>query len=202
MKKASIYGIVVLAFALAFLCIGVQRSAIKKIKKERDSYMRNTEVLLSDIDTFRTRNGELAARVSDLELNKKDFERLMSEDARRINELKARNEELSRMVKTSTSTVVEIVREVRDTIVFHDGRLDTLKHIEWNDAPWESFSATIDSTGTMRATLAHHDEIDVAVLLEYKRFLWWKTKVKGCSVDVVSHNPYTSNLDVSSVCIR
>lgn len=197
---------VITAAALAFL-IGFsvwQNRQLREARAERDSYIRNTETLLGEVETFRAKNGQLVSRVQSLELKESEFERMMAEDARTIKALRRRNEELDRLVKLGTQTEVRFETVVRDSIVYrgYEGA-EAIKKIEWSDLPWAAFKAEIgEYDRKVKASMMFHDEVDVIVMLEYKRFLWWNTRVKGASVDVISHSPYVGSIDVSSVSIR
>ena len=189
-----------LVIAAIGLIVG-QGAHISKLKDQRDAARHNVEVLTGEVEVTRTANGELSARCQSLELTQRDFERVMTEDAALIKELKNRNEKLSRLVNTQAETRVEFQTIIRDSIVYVDRILDTLKVVEWKDAPWEFFRATIQGD-SMDVTMQHHEEIKLALLLEYKRFLWWKTKVKGCNASATSLNPYTSDITISSISIH
>lgn len=200
--KLKVALVATILFTILIAIIGIEGYSISKLKESRDSYKRNTETLLSEVDTFRTANGKLAGKVASLELSNRDFKRLMEEDAKTIKKLKAKNEELDKLVKTGLDTEVKVETIVKDTIIYRDTSFTHLKKIEWSDAPWENVKVDIYDDGVAKLDLRHHDEVDVVVFLEYKKFLWWKVKVKGCNVDVISHNPYTTDINVSSVTIR
>lgn len=189
------------AIFLLVICLCVESFQLSNVIRERNVSLRNTEALICEIDTFRTSNGLLSAKVKELQLSKRDFERLFAEDANEIAYLKKRNEELERIVKTQSETKVEFITEIRDSIVYVKGQLDTLKSLHWEDKPWLSFDGEIAGNNLLKASIMHHDELDVAVFLEWKKFLWFKIRLEGCDVNVVSHNPYTESLSVSSVSI-
>lgn len=189
-----------IAIVLLAVLIG-QQAVISNIGKERDAYRRNTETLLGSVDTFRTRNNLLAAKVQNLELRERDFNRLLDEDAKLIRSLKKRNEELDRLVKTTTTTEVRFETVIHDSVIVYKDRIEPIKRIEWKDEPWMTFNAEIRADSLVNAHISMHDELDVAVMLEYRKFLWWKTKVKGCNVYVVSHSPYTTPYDIKSVSL-
>lgn len=184
------------------LVVMVIAEGVWLFKKDRkiDSYKRNTETLLSDLDTFRTKNGELVAQVNDLELSKKEFKKLMEEDAKTIESLRKRNEELDRLTKVQSEARVEIKTIVKDSIVYRDNAFETIGVIDWEDKPWAGIHAEI-MKDSVYVDVNYYDSIDVAVFLEWKKFLWFKTKLKGSEVKVVSHNPYTISMDVKSVAI-
>lgn len=197
MKKILIVGIAFLALIGA---IAIEGMTISRLKGEKEMYHKDIEILTSDIDTFRTRNNELAAKVQSLELTKKDFERLFEEDARRIRQLKTRNEELEHLVSTHTEAEIRIETIVRDSIVYRD-KPDTIKVIRWENAPWDKVTAEVIGNKAWM-DIEHHDELDIAIFMDWKKFLWWKTKLRGVDVDVVSKNPYTASIEVNSITIR
>lgn len=201
MRDKTIIVLVSVIIALLFsLCSSIRHE--RKVSDERDSYRKNTEILLTDVDSFRTRNGELASKVTSLELSKNEFERLFKEESDLVENLRKRNEELSEYIKTSVSSQIDVKTEVRDSIEYVHDTVTIYKVIDWNDG-WDNLHVRVNGDEA-DVHLEHRDSLSVAVMAHYKRFLGflWKTKVDDYEVDVVSHNPHTTHIDVRGVAIR
>ena len=65
MKKYLIVALVALSVITAF---GFLIHQNKKLRRERDAYHNNTEVLLSEVERYQTKSGEQAVRVGELQL--------------------------------------------------------------------------------------------------------------------------------------
>lgn len=177
-------------------------SSLRRAKEERDRYKRNVETLTSEIDTFRTRNGNLVAKVDELSLSSKEFKEMYEKEASLVKELRKRNENLSHFIDTELESHYEIKTIVRDSlIVLHDTTY-LAKVFDWDDG-WDAVHAKIANDSVL-VNVAHRDALNIAVMTEWKRFLGflWKTKMKGYSVAVESENPHTVSIDVSSFNIN
>lgn len=200
MKRIHIY--LTLAMLALLGALAFYYSYAHRLRQERDRYQRNTEALIQQLDTFRTSNGRLAARCESLDLTSKEFRRLYEEEAERVKDLRRRNEELSHYVKTHSEAEVIVKTEIRDSLIYVRDSVVIAKVFDWDDG-WDSVHAQL-SVDSVVVAMSHRDVLDVAVMTEWKRFLGflWKTKVKGYAVDVVSENPHTRELTVSSVKIK
>lgn len=65
MKKYLIVASVALAIIAALVILLLQN---KRLRRERDAYRNNTEVLLGEIERYETKSGEQAVRVGELQL--------------------------------------------------------------------------------------------------------------------------------------
>ena len=70
MKKYLILAAIILAVAAAFW---VQQKRINNLTVERDKYRSNTETLLQDVKTYKTKDSLNAAKVGGLELKLSEF---------------------------------------------------------------------------------------------------------------------------------
>ena len=176
---------------------------IDKLKAERDRYRENTEVLLSDVELYRTKDSLSAARVESLELTVKEYERFRAEDAVLIKSLQKKNRDLSSVNKTQSETIIALSSVPKDTVIItKDSIITPAVKVHCGDA-WYDFDGILTKelfTGTLR----NRDSLVVAETVKYKRFLGflWKTKqVKDRQVDVISKNPHTEILGVEHVTI-
>ena len=200
MKKYIVI-LVVLLVAGWYVCLSERR--IQSLTSERDKYLRNTETLLSDVETFKVRDSLSAARVQALELSVKEFERFRAQDAALIRELKAKNRDLAAVNKTQSQTIINLQAVPRDTIVIRDSVKIPAVAVHAGDA-WYSFDGVLTETD-FTGTLKNRDSLLVAESVRYKRFLgflWRTNKVKDREVSVLSRNPHTEILGVEYVVVE
>ena len=176
---------------------------IDKLKAERDRYQKNTEVLLSDVELYRTKDSLSAARVESLELTVKEYERFRAEDAVLIKSLQKKNRDLASVNKTQSETIIALSSVPKDTVIItKDSIITPAVKVHCGD-PWYDFDGLLTKelfTGTLR----NRDSLVVAETVKYKRFLGflWKTKqIKDKQVDVISKNPHTEILGIEHITI-
>lgn len=201
--KYSKYIIAVIALSVVIAALFLTFKTIAGLTTERDRYRRNTETLLSEVETYRTKDSLSAARVESLELTLKDYQRFRAEDAALIETLKKRNRDLSSVNKTQSETIIALSSTPKDTVIItKDSLVIPAVKVHCGDA-WYDFDGLLTKelfTGTLRS----RDSLVVAETVEYKRFLGflWKTKtIKSRQVDVVNKNPHTEILGVEHITI-
>lgn len=204
MKKYLIWAAIAMVVA-AVATIWVQRTKIEKLTDERNRYRGNTETLLQDVETYKTKDSLNAAKVGVLELKLSEFEKYRASDAELIKTLQTKNRELERVTTTQMETINELRATVRDSIVYLPGDTVTnvLRCIEYSDK-WVDFDGCIINN-TFSGKIITRDSLLIAETVQYKRFLGflWKTKkIKNREIDVVSKNPATKILGVEFVTIE
>ena len=190
----------------AVATIWVQRTKIEKLTDERNRYRGNTETLLQDVETYKTKDSLNAAKVGVLELKLSEFEKYRASDAELIKTLQTKNRELERVTTTQMETINELRATVRDSIVYLPGDTTTivLKCVDISD-PWFSLKGCTTPDGEFTGTFVNRDSILVAATVQYKRFLGflWKTKkIKNREIDVISRNPHTKIMGVEYIEIE
>lgn len=204
MKKYLIWAAIAMVVA-AVATIWVQRTKIEKLTDERNRYRGNTETLLQDVETYKTKDSLNAAKVGVLELKLSEFEKYRASDAELIKTLQTKNRELERVTITQMETINELRATVRDSVVYLPGDTVTtvVRCIEYSDK-WVDFDGCIINN-TFSGKIITRDSLLIAETVQYKRFLGflWKTKkIKNREIDVVSKNPATKILGVEFVTIE
>jgi hypothetical protein len=204
MKKYLIWAAIAMVVA-AVATIWVQRTKIEKLTDERNRYRGNTETLLQDVETYKTKDSLNAAKVGVLELKLSEFEKYRASDAELIKTLQTKNWELERVTTTQMETINELRATVRDSVVYLPGDTVTtvLRCIEYSDK-WVDFDGCIKNN-TFSGKIITRDSLLMTETVQYKRFLGflWKTKkIKERSFNIVSKNPYTEIKGVEVVSIR
>ena len=192
----------------AVATIWVQRTKIEKLTDERNRYRGNTETLLQDVETYKTKDSLNAAKVGVLELKLSEFEKYRASDAELIKTLQTKNRELEAVTTAQMETITKLRGTVRDSIVYLPGDTTTivLKCVDISDPEMcirDRGCTTPD--GEFTGTFVNRDSILVAATVQYKRFLGflWKTKkIKNREIDVISRNPHTKIMGVEYIEIE
>lgn len=189
MKKYIILAAIIMAVAAAFW---VQQSRIKRLTAERDKYRSNTETLLQDVRTYKTKDSLNVAKVGNLELTLSEYKKYRADDAALIKSLQAKNRDLQRVTTAQMETINELRANVRDSIVYLPGDTVTtvLRCIEYSDK-WVDFDGCIINN-TFSGKIITRDSLLIMESVQYKRWLGflWKTKrIKNREFDIVSKNP-------------
>lgn len=205
MKKYLIWAAIAMVVA-AVATIWVQRTKIEKLTDERNRYLGNTETLLQDVETYKTKDSLNAAKVGVLELKLSEFEKYRASDAELIKTLQTKNRELEAVTTAQMETITKLRGTVRDSIVYLPGDTTTivLKCVDISD-PWFSLKGCTTPDGEFTGTFVNRDSILVAATVQYKRFLGflWKTKkIKNREIDVISRNPHTKIMGVEYIEIE
>lgn len=205
MKKYLIWAAIAMVVA-AVATIWVQRTKIEKLTDERNRYRGNTETLLQDVETYKTKDSLNAAKVGVLELKLSEFEKYRASDAELIKTLQTKNRELEAVTTAQMETITKLRGTVRDSIVYLPGDTTTivLKCVDISD-PWFSLKGCTTPDGEFTGTHINRDSLLIVETVQYKRwlgFLWKTNKIKNRQIDVVSKNPATKILGVEFITIE
>lgn len=205
MKKYLIWAAIAMVVA-AVATIWVQRTKIEKLTDERNRYRGNTETLLQDVETYKTKDSLNAAKVGVLELKLSEFEKYRASDAELIKTLQTKNRELERVTTTQMETINELRATVRDSVVYLPGDTVTtiLRCVDIVE-PWFELHGCATPDGQFTGTHINRDSLLIVETVQYKRFwgfLWKTKKIKNREIDVVSKNPATKILGVEFVTIE
>ena len=203
MKKYLIWAAIILAVAAA---LWVQHVKIKRLTEERDKYRSNTEILLQDVKTYRTKDSLNAIKVGNLELSLAEYKKYRADDLALIKTLRAKNRDLERVTTTQMETINELRATVRDSIVYLPGDTVTtvLRCVDIVE-PWFELHGCATPDGQFTGTHINRDSLLIVETVQYKRwlgFLWKTKKIKNREIDVVSKNPATKILGVEFVTIE
>lgn len=203
MKKYLIVAAILLAVAAAFW---VQQRRINSLTAERDKYRSNTETLLQDVESYKTKDSLNAVKVGGLELKLSEFKKYRADDAALIKSLQTKNRDLQRVTTAQMETINELRANVRDSIVYLPGDTVTtvLRCIDIVEPYFELHGCTTPA-GVFTGTHINRDSLLIAETVQYKRwlgFLWKTNKIKNRQIDVVSKNPATKILGVEFITIE
>lgn len=205
MKKYLIWAAIAMVVA-AVATIWVQRTKIEKLTDERNRYRGNTETLLQDVETYKTKDSLNAAKVGALELKLSEFERYRASDAELIKTLQTKNRELERVTTTQMETINELRATVRDSVVYLPGDTVTtvLRCVDIVE-PYFELHGCATPDGQFTGTHINRDSLLIVETVQYKRwlgFLWKTKKIKNREIDVISRNPHTKIMGVEYIEIE
>ncbi len=188
MKKYLILAVMLLSAAL-----GVVGKAYRATLADRNRLVRNQTALLDSVTHYKTAAGQEAASVLALELRCKEYERLRSNDARRIQELGIKLSRVEATTTLSTKQRIEAAAKLRDTVIIQYRDTvwlhDTVKLFRWNDA-WCEVEGTM-RRDSVECRVTNADTLRQIVHRIPRRFLFIRWGTKAIRQEIVSTNPHT-----------
>ena len=185
MKRINLYIILGLVLALtAFVW------AARYYRQENRRLSANQTALIEKATYYETQAGLSAASVQQLTFTVSEFKKFnadLVEEAAALN-LKVRR--LESAARTGTETIYNIVSEWRDSVVYLDGRVDTVRCLTYHDT-WLSFDAC-EFGDTVRADIRSTDTLIQFVHRVPRKFLFIKFGTKAIRQEITSKNPHTN----------
>lgn len=183
------------AFLATFvLCLGIVSLLLinADLRKKKAIAERNVSVLTTHNVAYRTKSGQSAMKVEELNLTLKQYRNTIQGKDNTIRELKQYIKDLKSHTSVQTSTETHFRTPVRDSIVIRDSLvIDTMKCVNMR-SKWLDISGCIDGNGTFAGTTVTRDSLEILNIEHRKRFLWFRLKkVKYRDFIVTSKNPYT-----------
>lgn len=183
------------AFLATFiLCLGIVSLLLinADLRKKKAIAERNVSVLTTQNVAYRTKSGQSAMKVEELNLTLKQYRNTIQGKDNTIKELKQSIKDLKSHTSVQTSTETHFSTPVRDSVVLRDSLvIDTMKCVNMH-SKWLDISGCIDSNGTFAGTTVTRDSLEILNIEHRKRFLWFRLKkVKYREFIVTSKNPYT-----------
>ena len=162
------------------------------LRKENKRLSNNQSVLLDSIESYKVADSLNAAKVNVLELSLSDYEKYREEDAALIKQLKADKLAAETSIGTTTTTIIKTL--VKDSIIYVDNVIDTLKQINY-DSKWTSIHGCL-TNDTISLKVVNREELLIAESYVKKKFIGiklpiWLFGYKTKSVNAVSKNPNT-----------
>lgn len=161
----------------------------KKLTSENERLTANNTTLMERADYYETEAGKSAASVQKLELTYSELERNYQDVCQTAHDLNIKVKRLQAAATTATQTEVKVVTEIRDSIVYRDGLLDSLKVLRWQD-PWVSVAGEIRGRD-VELDVVSCDTIKQIIHRVPKKFWFIKWGCKAIRQEVVSTNPHT-----------
>lgn len=185
MKKAIFFVIAGLLIVVCSLW-----SKCNSLKSENERLSDNNVALMDKATYYETEAGNQAASVQRLELTYSELEDNYRHVCQTADELNIKVKRLQAAATTATKTEVKVVTQIRDSIVYRDGGLDSLKMFNWSDA-W------VDVAGEIRGRdvsldVVSNDTIKQIIHRVPKKFWFIKYGTKAIRQEIISTNPHTN----------
>lgn len=181
MKKILIYIAIVLAI------IGLSYR-VDKLKNENRTYQANQAALLDKAQYYQTENDKSAAAVQKLTLTVDELKGHYEHIKAAADELSINLKRIQSASTAATHTELRVITDIRDSVVYRDRLLDTIKCFNWEDT-WmkvhgeigkDSVDMTVESTDTI---------VQIIHRIPHK---WWffKWGTKAIQQEIISKNPH------------
>lgn len=177
-----IVGLLVTMFALWSKC--------NSLKSENERLSANNTALMDRATYYETEAGKSAASVQKLELTYSELEEHYQHVCQTADELNIKVKRLQAAATTATQTEVKVVTQIRDSIVYRDNGLDSLKVFNWSDA-WVDVAGEIKGRD-VSLDVVSNDTIVQVIHRVPKKFWFIKWGTKAIRQEIVSTNPHTN----------
>jgi hypothetical protein len=163
------------------------------IKKSLKTKSVTITSLLSENQSYRTKNGEIALQNNLLKVTRKELKESNNQLIAEIENLKIKIKNVQTINSTATQTNIEIKTEIRDSIIYEKS-IDTIyvnqvKTFTYTDN-WSKITGLIE-IDSISLNYSTHDTI-INVLSKGNRKKWWKVWEKRPIIQTVTNkNPHS-----------
>lgn len=161
----------------------------RNLTKENDRLQNNNEALMGDVVIYKDAADHSAASVQMLELKKSELEKNYQDVCQRAENLGLQVKRLQAASKTETQTEIPIQTIVKDSIIYRNGVLDSLKRIEWRD-PWVSVEGTLKKD-SLDLNVTSVDTLYQFIHRVPHKFWFIKWGCKAIRQEITTSNPHT-----------
>lgn len=161
----------------------------KALRADNDRLTANQTALMQEAAYYETEAGKSAASVLKLELSISELKAEYKQVCRTAEELGVKVKRLQSAMATATKTEVKVITQVRDSIVYRDGVVDTLKAFGWQDA-WVNVLGELKGCDVSLNVVSQDTLIQIVHRVP-KRFLFFRWGTKAIRQEITSTNPHT-----------
>ena len=201
MKNLKIYiilGIIIISLAgtTAFLT-----HRLKKEKAEKELYQKNTDVLMGKVEAYKANDSLNVVSIGRLELKLSEYKKYRADDLELISSLRVDKKRLEQITTAQTQTIYELKGSVRDSIVYDNYIVDTLRCLDIANK-WFDLHGCINKKNEFSGTFENRDSLVYVEHVVPKKFLFIKWGVKERKQEVLSKNPNTTIVNAEYISIR
>lgn len=164
-------------------------SKTKTLTTENERLQSNNTALMEDVEIYKDKADHSAASVQMLELKKSELEKNYQDMCKRADDLGVQVKRLQAASKTETQTEVKIQTVVRDSIIYINGVLDSLKRIEWRD-PWVSVIGALKKD-SLDLNVCSVDTLYQFIHRVPHKFWFIKWGCKAIRQEITTSNPHS-----------
>lgn len=171
------------------LWVGGLSHRLQKVCAERDRLEANQTALLAEAEYWSTENEKSAADVLRLSLTVDELRNSNKRLKKTADELGIKLKRIQDASTTGVKTEVRAVTQVKDSVVYRDSIIVSVKSFEWRD-PWIGVSGIIDRD-SVDLSVSSVDTLTTIVHKVPHKFWFIKWGCKAIKQTVVSANPHT-----------
>ncbi|MCX6222497.1 MAG: hypothetical protein NTZ69_16115 [Bacteroidia bacterium] len=161
----------------------------QKAKEEVSRLNQNQTALLQKNEEYKTLSGKSAKEVQKLNLTVKEVKESKTDLLLKLADLQIKLNRLVSASTTSTETTIPINAQIKDSIVYREGKTDTLRCINLK-SPYYSVTGC-ENNGMFSGLIIVPDSIIQVAHRVPHRFLFFKWGTKAIRQEVTSTNPFT-----------
>lgn len=181
--KNKIIIILIALIGLCFVGLSVVHSMYKKEKGERQRLEQNQRVLLSDISTYKAKNGELITRTEALQQTERELKKYNSQLLSELKNLRVRPKDLRSVTNIALKTEKAIETPLRDTA----NALPVIKTFDYADK-YTRIKGTI-ANDKLNLDYKSTDSLTIFQHIEKHKFLFIRWGQKAEWWDIKNENP-------------
>lgn len=161
----------------------------RALQTDNDRLTANQTALMQKATYYKTEAGKSAASVQKLELSNSELKANYKQVCQTAEELGVKVKRLQSAMTTATETEVKVITQVRDSIVYRDGAVDTLKAFSWHDA-WVNILGELKGRDVSLNVVSQDTLIQIVHRVP-KKFLFFRWGTKAIRQEITSTNPHT-----------
>ena len=161
----------------------------KALRADNDRLTANQTALMQKATYYKTEAGKSAASVQKLELSYSELKDNYKRVCRTADELGVKVKRLQSAMTTATETEVKVITQVRDSIVYRNGAVDTLKAFSWHYA-WVNILGELKGRDVSLNVVSQDTLIQIVHRVP-KKFLFFRWGTKAIRQEITSTNPHT-----------
>lgn len=171
------------------LLVGSLSHRLQKTRIEKDRLEANQTALLAEAEYWSTENEKSVADVLRLSLTVDELRNSNERLKKTADELGIRLKRIQDASTTGVKTEVRVVTQVKDSVVYRDNVIVSVKSFEWRD-PWIGVSGIL-SNDSVDLSVSSVDTLTTIVHKVPHKFWFIKWGCKAIKQTVVSANPHT-----------
>lgn len=187
-KNAKLTMAAIIALLLVFGLFMIKQN--RALKEDNGRLSNNQVALTKDIEYYKTKSGNNAARVNELELTVDEFKNTCADQEKIIKDLGIKVKRLESVSSTGMNTNITVITQLHDTIYIT--KRDSIfikengKYFSWNDN-WNHINGKIIGNN-IECQYNGVDTITIAAHRVPKKFLFFRWGTKYVEVDITNRN--------------
>lgn len=158
-------------------------------RKERIRFESNQHSLLSEVKLYKSKDSLNVASVEKLTLTNNEFREFNQGLVKTVESLNLKIRRLQSVSQTSTNTIYKPVIQIKDSLIYMLGKVETLKCVDFSDK-WLTVNGCVRNN-QFEGIIESRDTIEQFVHRVPHKFLFFRYGTKAIRQEVISKNPHT-----------